>query len=288
MRKVLDIHRNDRAHWVGDGFPVRSLFSHRSHGADVSPFLLADHAGPARFEPAERPRGVGLHPHRGFETVTIVYEGELEHADSAGNSGRIGAGDVQWMTAGRGILHEEFHSRTFTSTGGTLEMVQLWVNLPARHKMAEPGYQTLLAADIPTVELPEGAGSLRVIAGAFGDARGPARTFTPLDVWDLRLDRDGRARLELPEGRNVVLLVLAGTVLVDEVDVVRAGDVMVLDRTGGAVTVEANNQAKLLVLAGEPIDEPVAWQGPFVMSAADELRQAFADFESGAFGAAAA
>ncbi len=288
MRKVLGLYSNDRSHWVGDGFPVRSLFSHHGHGDRVSPFLLADHAGPARFEPTDRPRGVGQHPHRGFETVTIVYDGELEHADSAGNSGRISAGDVQWMTAGSGVLHEEFHSRDFTREGGTLEMVQLWVNLPARHKMAKPGYQTLPAGDIPTVELPDGAGTLRVIAGEHDGRRGLARTFTPVDVWDLRLNRDGRTELDLPEGRNVVLLVLAGTVLVNDDEVARAGQVVVLDRTGGGFTVEANNEAKLLVLGGEPIDEPVAWQGPFVMNTADELRQAFADFQSGRFGAMAA
>ena len=288
MRKVLGLNSNDRSHWVGDGFPVRSMFSHHGHGDRVSPFLLADHAGPARFEPAERPRGVGQHPHRGFETVTIVYAGELEHADSAGNSGRIGAGDVQWMTAGSGVLHEEFHSRDFTRDGGTLEMVQLWVNLPARHKMAKPGYQTLPAGDIPTVELPDGAGTLRVIAGEHAGRRGPARTFTPVDVWDLRLNRDGRTGLDLPEGRNIVLLVLSGTVLVNDDEVARSGQVVLLDRTGGNFTVEANNEAKLLVLGGEPIDEPVAWQGPFVMNTTDELRQAFADFQSGRFGAMAA
>lgn len=285
MRKVLGVHGADRPHWVGDGFPVRSLFSHHGDGAQVSPFLLADYAGPASFEPAGSPRGVGQHPHRGFETVTIVYQGELEHRDSVGNSGSIGVGDVQWMTAGSGILHEEFHSRAFTRDGGTLEMVQLWVNLPAKDKMTAPGYQTLRAADIPTVELPGGAGSLRVIAGEHAGRRGAARTFTPVDVWDVRLRRDGRAELDLPEGRGVVLLVLAGTVLVNDHEVARAGHVVLLDRNGGGFTIEANNEARLLVLSGEPIDEPVAWQGPFVMNTDEQLRQAFVDFQSGRFGA---
>lgn len=285
MKKVLGLYTNDRGHWVGDGFPVRSLFSHHSHGRHVSPFLLADYAGPARFEPAEAPRGVGEHPHRGFETVTIVYQGELEHRDSTGNGGRIGAGDVQWMTAGSGILHEEFHSHDFTRKGGTLEMVQLWVNLPARDKMTPPGYQTLLAKDIPVVELPDGAGTLRVIAGEYEGRRGAARTFTPVDVWDLRLHRDGRAELSLPDGHTAILLVLNGTVLVNGSEVARAANVVLLGREGSDVSIEANNEATVLLLSGRPIDEPVAWQGPFVMNTTDELRQAFVDFQSGRFGA---
>ena len=184
-------------HWVGDGFPVRSVFSYDGLGRDkLSPFLLLDYAAPAALSsPTTQRRGVGEHPHRGFETVTIVYQGELEHRDSAGNGGRIGPGDVQWMTAASGILHEEFHSGRFTREGGTMEMMQLWVNLPAKDKMSKPGYQTLLDADIPRVALPDGAGTLRVIAGAFAGHRGPARTFTPINVWDLRLTAGGTARL---------------------------------------------------------------------------------------------
>ena len=177
MKKVLGIYGNPNMHWVGDGFPVRSLFSYDSLGASISPFLLLDYAGPKHFEPAERPRGVGQHPHRGFETVTIVYDGEVEHKDSTGAGGKIGPGDVQWMTAAGGILHEEFHSHDFTRTGGPFRMIQLWVNLPAKDKMSAPGYQTLLDADIPSVDLPDNAGRVRVIAGEFDGQRGPARTF---------------------------------------------------------------------------------------------------------------
>ena len=198
MKKILGVYRAPRPHWVGDGFPARSLFSYNSHGRDLSPFLLLDYAGPHRFAPAAQPRGVGQHPHRGFETVTIVYEGEVEHRDSTGAGGKIGPGDVQWMTAASGILHEEFHSRDFTRAGGTLEMVQLWVNLPAQNKMAAPGYQTLLAADIPSVELPDRAGRVRVIAGEFDGHRSPARTFTPMDVWDVRLNAGKPAEFTLP------------------------------------------------------------------------------------------
>ena len=214
MRKILGIQNNTDMHWVGDGFPVRSLFSHYTHGQDISPFLLLDYAGPARFSPTDKRRGVGEHPHRGFETVTIVYQGELEHRDSAGNGGRIGPGDVQWMTAASGILHEEFHSTDFTRTGGTLEMAQLWVNLPAKDKMAPPGYQTLLDGDIPSVPLPGNAGVLRVVAGSYAGKDGPARTFTPMNVWDVRLRAEGEASLPLPEGHTLVVVVLERVVRV--------------------------------------------------------------------------
>ncbi len=284
MRKVLGIYSSPRPHWVGDGFPVRSLFSHASHGEHVSPFLLLDYAGPADFAPADEPRGVGVHPHRGFETVTIVYQGEVEHQDSTGKGGVIGPGDVQWMTAAGGILHEEYHSHAFTRKGGTLEMVQLWVNLPAKDKNAAPGYQTLLDRDIPAVQLTDRAGTVRVIAGEYDGHRGPAHTFTQIDLWDVRLRQDGTASFTLPEGHTVAVVVLKGTVQVNGDAVVREAQLVVLDRTGGEVTLEANNDASLLVLSGEPIDEPVVMQGPFVMNTADEIRQAMADFQSGRFG----
>jgi redox-sensitive bicupin YhaK (pirin superfamily) len=284
MRKVLGVFSGPRPHWVGDGFPVRSLFSHASHGDHVSPFLLLDYAGPADFTPTDKPRGVGVHPHRGFETVTIVYQGEVEHRDSTGNGGLIGPGDVQWMTASSGILHEEFHSRAFTKKGGTLEMVQLWVNLPAKDKNADAGYQTLLNADIPVVDLPEGAGKLRVIAGEFDGRKGPAKTFTPIDIYDVKLNRNGAATLNPAEGRTVAVVVLKGTVLVNGSEIAREAQFALLDRSGGEVTIEANGDASVLVLSGEPIDEPVVMHGPFVMNSVDEIRQAMVDFQSGRFG----
>ena len=284
MKKILGVYGSPEQHWVGDGFPVRSLFSHAAHDRNFSPFLLADYAGPTRFPATSRPRGVGVHPHRGFETVTIVYQGELEHRDSTGAGGTIGPGDVQWMTAGSGILHEEFHSPVFTRSGGTLEMLQLWVNLPAKDKMAAPRYQTLLSTDIPSVDLLDAAGSVRVIAGEYQGHRGAARTFTPINVWDLRLHQGGKASLALPRGHTVVVLVLRGTVLVNGERVARAADTVLFDRQGDELVLEANNDATVLLLSGEPIDEPVVWQGPFVMNTPEELEQAFADFESGRFG----
>jgi redox-sensitive bicupin YhaK (pirin superfamily) len=263
---------------------VRSLFSYGNHGAALSPFLLLDHAGPASFPPAVQPRGVGVHPHRGFETVTIVYEGEVEHRDSTGAGGLIGPGDVQWMTAASGILHEEFHSRAFTERGGRLEMVQLWVNLPARDKMAAPGYQTLLDSQIPSVELAGGAGRVRVIAGGFGGQQGPARTFTPINVWDLRLNAGSTAELGAKAGHTLALVVLHGTVMVNGSEVVREGQLVHFDREADLVHLEANNDATLLWLEGEPIDEPVAGHGPFVMNTEAEIHQAIADFNAGRFG----
>ncbi len=287
MRQILGVYSAPRPHWVGDGFPVRTMLSHHDQGSHISPFIMLDYAGPAKFEPTHERRGVGAHPHKGFETVTIVYEGEVEHRDSTGAGGVIGPGDVQWMTAASGIIHEEFHSSAFAAKGGQFEMVQLWVNLPAKDKDAKPGYQSLLAADIPTLELPKGAGKLRVIAGAFGETRGPARTFTPINIWDVRLARGKTATLDVPEGQTLSVLVLAGTVEVQGKEVAREAQMVLLGREGGAVTIEANNDAKLLVLAGVPIDEPVVAHGPFVMNTIGEIKQAMLEFQSGKFGAMA-
>ncbi|ANY61314.1 quercetin 2,3-dioxygenase [Comamonas aquatica] len=284
LKKILGVYEAPRPHWVGNGFPVRSLFSYADHGQALSPFLLLDHAGPQHFQPTQGRRGVGTHPHRGFETVTIVYEGEVAHRDSTGAGGTIGPGDVQWMTAASGILHEEFHSAAFARAGGPLEMVQLWVNLPARDKLSAPGYQTLLNADIPRVALPDGAGSVRVIAGDFAAAHGPARTFTPINVWDVRLTAGASTELQAQPGHTLALVVLHGTVMVNGQEVVRAGQLVHLDRAADSVHLEANNEVTLLWLSGEPIDEPVVGHGPFVMNTAAEIEQALDDFRSGRFG----
>ena len=283
MRKILEIHRAGPQHWVGDGFPVRSVFTYDRAGAALSPFLLLDHAGPARFTPTRETRGVGEHPHRGFETVTIVYDGEVEHHDSAGNGGRIGPGDVQWMTAASGILHEEYHSPDFASGGGTFEVAQLWVNLPARFKMAPPRYQTLAKRDIPVVELENGAGMLRVIAGEFRGSKGPARTFTPINVWDLRLKAGASVRLAVPGTHNLALVVLKGKVRVNDEENAAADEVVLFERADGDITVQAESDATLLVLIGEPLDEPIAAYGPFVMNTREEIQQAFADYHAGRF-----
>lgn len=282
-KAILGRYGNDRGHWVGDGFPVRSLFSYNSLGQHISPFLLLDYAGPHYFSPTTERRGVGQHPHRGFETVTIVYDGEVEHKDSAGNGGVIGPGDVQWMTAAGGILHEEYHSAAFAKTGGPFKMVQLWVNLPAKDKMAPGGYQGITNADIPVVDLADGAGVARVIAGDFDGTMGPAKTFTPINVWDMRLTRDADMSLALPEGHTAMLVVLAGHVTVEGEHEVGEAEMLMLGREGDAVQLRADGDATLLVLTGEPIDEPIVGYGPFVMNSQAEIEQAIDDFNNGKF-----
>ena len=284
MKNILGIYSAPHSHWVGDGFPVRSLFSYQNHGKQLSPFLLLDYAGPTDFTPIDKPRGVGQHPHRGFETVTIVYKGEVAHRDSTGQGGVIGPGDVQWMTAGAGILHEEFHSPAFTRSGGTLEMVQLWVNLPAKDKMIPPSYQAILERDIPVVNLPADAGAIRIIAGEHGGQTGPARTFSSMHVWDMRLTQGGISELVLPDGWNVALVILHGTVLVNGSDVAGEAQLVVLDRAGKNLSIEANTNAVVLLLSGESINEPIVGHGPFVMNTQQEIEQAIADFNSGRFG----
>lgn len=283
MKLLLDVRRNAGGHWVGDGFPVRTLFSYQDSTSTTSPFLMLDYGGPHVFEPAPSPRGVGRHPHRGFETVTIVFDGEIEHGDSAGNSGSIGPGDVQWMTAASGVVHEEFHSREFTARGGPFEMVQLWVNLPASEKMSAPRYQGIRSSDIPTVELPAGAGRARLIAGSFGNARGPARTVTPISVWDLRLAAGHDVRLPIAAGHNAMLVVLRGQVTVGE-RTVEDASVAVFDRGGQDIGFKTTQETHALLLAGEPIDEPVVGYGPFVMNTQDEIRTAIRDYQTGRMG----
>lgn len=286
MKKIIGLLENKHPHWVGDGFPVRTLFSYDQYGRQVSPFLLFDYAGPARFEPATQPRGVGQHPHRGFETVTIVYEGEVAHRDSTGKGGTIGPGDVQWMTAASGILHEEFHSPAFTKSGGNFRVVQLWVNLPAKHKMTPPGYQAITNADIPAVTVP--GGKVRVIAGDFEGTKGPARSFTPVNLWDVRLDKGAALKLDLPAGHNAAVAVLSGQVVVNLEQAAQEAQIVLLDPAGTEVEITAHEDAMLLVLTGEPIPEPIAGYGPFVMNSEAEIRQAITDFNSGRFGQIAA
>lgn len=283
IKTILGRYGNDRSHWVGDGFPVRSLFSYNSLGEHVSPFLLMDYAGPHNFEPTTEQRGVGQHPHRGFETVTIVYDGEVEHKDSNGNGGIIGPGDVQWMTAASGIVHEEYHSPAFAKTGGPFRMIQLWVNLPAKDKMAPSGYQGIVSSDIPVVNLPDNSGTARVIAGEFDGAKGPAKTFTPINMWDVKLNDGADVTLPMPEGHTTMVVVLSGHLTVNGSLDANAAEMILLSRDGADVTLHAEGKTTLLVLTGEPIDEPIFGHGPFVMNTEAEIRQAFVDFQSGRF-----
>jgi len=282
MKTVAEVIRDKQSHWVGDGFHVKSLFSYGSHGLNVSPFLLLDYASPQDFPGDGNKRGVGGHPHKGFETVTIAYQGEVQHRDSHGGGGVIGPGDVQWMTAGAGLLHEEFHSEKFAREGGIFEMVQLWVNLPARHKGESPRYQTLSCADIPVVNLAPGV-DMRVIAGDFGGTRGPALTFTPVELWDIKAAAAGSFHVAVPTGHNVLVLVRSGRFTVGG-EMLASGDLAIMSRDGNELSLETAEPGQLLIMGGEPIAEPIAGQGPFVMNTQQELQEAFRAFRQGAYG----
>jgi redox-sensitive bicupin YhaK (pirin superfamily) len=279
MKKLHRIIRSPETHWVGDGFPVRTLFSYATPNIETSPFLLLDYAGPAEFAPSPAPRGVGFHPHRGFETVTILYRGEIEHRDTAGNGGLIGPGDVQWMTAARGLRHEEMHSAAFTRQGGTFEAVQLWVNLPAKYKLDEPHYQAIAEEQIPVVALDEKGSVVRVIAGVFKDLKGPANTYTPIDVWDLRLSAGLALELGVPDNFTTILFALQGHVEINRDAVLNAAEAAFFEREGGSILLNAVTDATLLLMSGEPIVEPIAGYGPFVMNTPEEIRQAVTDFD---------
>lgn len=284
LKGLAMIRKAPPMHWVGDGFPVRSMFTYDDAAEQISPFLLLDYAPPTQIAPSKERRGVGEHPHRGFETVTIVFQGEVEHRDSAGHQGKIGPGDVQWMTAASGVVHEEKHSSAFARSGGTIEMAQLWVNLPKQHKMSPPAYQDILGKSIPEVALPSGAGAVRIIAGSFGGATGPARTFTPVNLWTIDLKANHSADLPLPEGHTAALLVRHGAVAVDAGETVAPMELALFDRAGGGITLRAESDASMLLMSGEPIAEPVVGYGPFVMNSKSEISDAIRDYQSGKMG----
>jgi redox-sensitive bicupin YhaK (pirin superfamily) len=284
LRGVERILQPGHPHWVGDGFLVHGMLSPGGDPRAQSPFLLLDHAARRQFEPGSARRGVGEHPHRGFETVTLAYAGEIEHRDSAGGGGIIGPGDVQWMTAAAGVVHEEMHSQRFAEQGGELEMVQLWVNLPARAKLSKPGYQALLDKEFPRFTL--GPAQVRLIAGSLAGARGPAHTHTPITLFDLSFGEAGSSEFSLPHGHTVLVFPLEGEVKLGAHDEqVLPGALAFMKRNDlGLVRVTAAKGARVLVLSGEPIDEPVAAYGPFVMNTKDEIVQAMRDYQSGKMG----
>jgi len=283
MKQLHRISRTNQSHWVGDGFPVRTMFSYNTPDAEVSPFLMLDYAGPTDFPPAPKPRGVGFHPHRGFETVTILYQGEVEHLDTTGNGGLIGPGDVQWMTAAKGLLHEEMHSAAFTRQGGMFEAIQLWVNLPAQYKMDEPHYQSIAESRIPVVNLDRQGSLLRIIAGEYQGAKGPANTYTPINLWDLRLPMGQTVEIDFPENYTTMLFMLKGKIEINDSSTMNDAELAFFERPGKTVKLTAYKDSTALAMNGEPIDEPIAGYGPFVMNTQDEIRQAIEDFDSGRF-----
>lgn len=284
LKNLLSVHQTEQRHWVGDGFPVRTIFSDDNMGNRLDPFLLMDYADPMEFPPSDRQPGVGEHPHRGFETVTIVYRGRLVHRDSAGNHGQIGPGDVQWMTAASGVVHEEKHDSEFAQQGGLLEMIQLWVNLPAASKMTSPRYQTILHAHIPVAYLADGAGSVRIIAGEFHGVKGPAKTFTPIHLYDLDLHANHHVEIRLPLDYHTGLFVRRGSAIVNQSQLVSEAGFALYGTTGEHISIDVKEDTALLVLSGEPINEPTAWAGPFVMNTEEELSQAEADYRAGRMG----
>jgi redox-sensitive bicupin YhaK (pirin superfamily) len=270
---------------VGDGFHVSNYFPTPTESQKrMSPFFLLDYQKPEAFAPTTRRRGVGTHPHRGFETVTIAYQGSIAHRDSAGNGGVIGPGEVQWMTAGSGILHNEFHEETFARTGGILHMIQIWVNLPRSHKLTAPKYQALTDRSIVVVPLADERGVVRVISGVYEDTRGPAETFSPAHMLDLRLKSGAEVRLPTPRDYNTALLVLQGQVTANGSKPVSAGEFILFKNDGDEVVVESLTESIVMFLSGAPIDEPLVHYGPFVMNNVDEINQAIEDFNSGGFG----
>lgn len=284
MKRILGVYQNKNMHWVGDGFPVYNLFSYDRLGQSLSPFLLLDYAAPYRFDPTTAQHGVGSHPHRGFETVTIAYQGEVTHKDSSGGGGTIKAGDVQWMTAGGGILHQEFHSPEFAHQGGLFEMVQLWVNLPAHSKMTPAKYQAIEADQIQHITLDDAGSEMRVIAGQYQDTAGAATTFSPVNVWDGTIIKGQEHTFYATEGHTALLVLLSGQVILNENQSIEAPSLVVLSREEIDFSIKAEQDSKFLILTGQPLNEPIEGYGPFVMNSKAEIVEAVRDFNSGKFG----
>jgi redox-sensitive bicupin YhaK (pirin superfamily) len=273
-------------HYVGDGFRVHNFIPGNSRGnmQKMSPFIMLDYNSKFYFSPSNHPKGVGVHPHKGFETVTIAYKGKVAHGDSAGNHGIIGEGDVQWMTAGSGILHKEHHEEEFSKTGGDFQMVQLWVNLPAKDKSTPPKYQEITKANIKSVQLADDAGVIDIIAGEYQNTKGAASTFTPIHLLNAKLNKGAKADFSFPSNYNTALLVVEGKIKVNGLENVNTDYFVFFKNDGEDFFIEASENALVLVLSGEPINEPIAAQGPFVMNTREELIQAFEDFNNGKFG----
>jgi redox-sensitive bicupin YhaK (pirin superfamily) len=279
-REVDAIYKAPPLHWVGDGFRVHGYFSAIPDAArKLDPFLMLDYHPEHDYSPTSTPRGVGVHPHRGFETVTCAF-----HHDSAGGGGVIGPGDVQWMTAASGVLHKEYHEQSYAQQGGPFQMAQLWVNLPSEHKMDPPRYQALAAEQMGLVQLPNGAGTVRVIAGEYQGVRGPAQTFSPVQIYDVSLAPGGRARFDLEEGHTLALLVMKGEIRINGARSATTHDFVLFKRSGEQLELEASAEARILFLNGEPLAEPIVQYGPFVMNTESQIREAIVDYSNGKFG----
>ena len=271
-------------HWVGDGFHVSTIFSmHSEDPESISPFLMMDHAAPKYFPPTQKKRGVGEHPHRGFETVTFAIKGEVEHRDSGGGGGKITTGGIQWMTAGSGVVHDEFHSREFSQKGGDFEMIQLWVNLPSKFKMTQPRYQSFEKGDFPIIDYGNHGMSVKVIAGTFGTVTSPVKTFSPINMYELNGSSGSQLEITLPVGSNTLVFQLSGKSSVADQQIEK-GNLAILSKSGNSFKLELLEESKVMILNGEPLGEPVAAYGPFVMNTRQELMEAFKDFQAGKMG----
>ena len=283
LKKIKISYEVKQRHWVGDGFYVHGLLRPSEElNRHISPFILMDYASPKEFTKSNKPRGVGEHPHRGFETVTFSYQGEVEHRDSSGGGGVIGPGGVQWMTAGKGVVHDEFHSEEFSRQGGLFEMVQLWVNLPKKDKMTIPKYQSIESKSIPKLLLSDGT-ELRVIAGEFEGIIGPASTFTKINIYDINSSRDEEISLKFSSGTNTIILIMNGEIALQG-QKFNEQNVLVFEQEGEEVSFTVSKNFKGLVLNGEPINEPVVAHGPFVMNTREEISEAISDFQNGKMG----
>ncbi|MEQ1797820.1 MAG: pirin family protein [Lacibacter sp.] len=283
MKQIKSVRKAAPSHMVGDGFKVKTFISSQMW-QDMSPFLMLDYIEPVNYLPTDHPRGVDVHPHKGFETVSILWEGALAHEDSSGGKGNLYAGDVQWMTAGAGILHKEFHEKEFSKKGGVLHGAQLWVNLPAKNKSTPPAYQDIRSANIPEVLIENNKGKVRIIAGELDGVKGPANTFTRINIFDAHANADASFNLKVTEGDHTAMLLLKGTVMINDDKTAREGDLLIFEKTGENIHIQTNNETHLLLLSGEPITEPVAAYGPFVMNTQQEIMEAINDFNAGKFG----
>jgi hypothetical protein len=283
-KKIQKIISPREKHWVGNGFHVSTIFSmHSEEVESISPFLMMDHAALKYFPPTQKKLGVGEHPHRGFETVTFAIKGEVEHRDSGGGGGTITTGGVQWMTAGSGVVHDEFHSRNFSQKGGDFEMIQLWINLPSKFKMTSPRYQSLKEADFPVLDETNQETTVKVIAGNFGTAKSPVKTFSPINMYELNGPAKTKLEIPLAEGSNTLVFQLSGRSCIGE-KLVNKGNLAILSRSGNSLNLELKEESKVMILNGEPLGEPVVAHGPFVMNTHQELMEAFRDFQDGKMG----
>lgn len=273
-------------HYVGDGFRVHNFIpsGYRLDMERMDPFILLDYNSPFYFPPTDKPRGVSVHPHRGFETVTIAYQGKVAHHDSSGNSGVIGVGDVQWMTAASGILHKEYHEEKFSKEGGYFQMAQLWVNLPSKHKMSVPKYQGITNSQINKYQLADDKGVIEVIAGNYKNVEGAASTFSPVNMFNARLEKGGKAAFVFPSAYNTALLVVDGEIKVNGDQTIAENHFVLFENKGEEFSIEATNKSTVLILSGEPLNEPIVAQGPFVMNTREEIAQAIKDYNLGKFG----